>query len=448
MSYQSFTSPLPSPPADGHSLPFLPTKRLDLLRQAGDSCFTPPRRQNAWVMSGADSDGDSESSEEGRRSTEERAMSIPTIVLTPPQSPVSQFLLSEEDIQSSLNANQRRERLFGFGTRLTGLGEKMGMMNIASSFANSYTAPESPSPVARSRSVSPPPVSTPISEQYDEATAVPGIVCPSPIKINIVPPQAAIASPVAPSDFRLTQCPSPSARGNRRPSLVRADQSVVMELMNTMDSGIDMALVKQPASWTPTQIAQPSVDQSRPASTGHGSRRKSHPPTLPSPVTTPSAAALRSSFDDLTTNDSSTHFRAFPEPAITWTRIKVSPYRFKSYLFLLIPLVFVFLHIYYLSVDRQFMRAGHAMVFGKPITATTLWSSGDASLVDEHFDGFADTIEAEFGAEDNTSDAEWYNPDAKVSNDEHHASPDSHSIKNGHKQHRGGHGRWLKRAIA
>lgn len=359
-------------------------------------------------------------------------------------------------------------------------------MNIASSFANSYTAPESPSPVARSRSVSPPPVSVtaprrtqhqqiryssafqngsptkdgrrasadsfrPLEynhEQYDEATAVPGIVCPSPIKINIVPPQAAIASPVAPSDFRLTQCPSPSARGNRRPSLVRADQSVVMELMNTMDSGIDMALVKQPASWTPTQIAQPSVDQSRPASTGHGSRRKSHPPTLPSPVTTPSAAALRSSFDDLTTNDSSTHFRAFPEPAITWTRIKVSPYRFKSYLFLLIPLVFVFLHIYYLSVDRQFMRAGHAMVFGKPITAPTLWSSGDASLVDEHFDGFADTIEAEFGAEDNTSDAEWYNPDAKVSNDEHHASPDSHSIKNGHKQHRGGHGRWLKRAIA
>lgn len=33
-------------------------------------------------MSGADSDGDSETSEEGRRSTEERVMSIPTIVLS------------------------------------------------------------------------------------------------------------------------------------------------------------------------------------------------------------------------------------------------------------------------------------------------------------------------------------------------------------------------------
>jgi hypothetical protein len=82
MSYQSFTSPLPSPPAEGHSLPFLPSKRLNLLRQAGVSRFTPPRRQSAWVMSGADSDGDSETSEEGRRSTDERVMSIPTIVLS------------------------------------------------------------------------------------------------------------------------------------------------------------------------------------------------------------------------------------------------------------------------------------------------------------------------------------------------------------------------------
>lgn len=94
------------------------------------------------------------------------------------------------------------------------------------------------------------------------------------------------------------------------------------------------------------------------------------------------------------------------------------------------------------------MRAGHAMVFGKPSTATNLWSSGDALLVDEHFDGFADTIEAEFGAEDNTSEAEGYDSDVKVSNNEHLALQDSPSTKISHKKHRGGPGRWLKRAIA
>lgn len=406
------------------------------------------------------------------------------VLIAPPQSPVSQFLLSEEDIQSSLNANQRRERLFGFSTRLTGLGEKMGMMNIASSFSNSYAAPDSPSPVARSRSVSPPPVTviaprrtqhqqvryssashngSPTkdgrrasadsfrtldyaSTQYDEATTVPGIVCPSPVKINIIPPQVVEVSPIADIDFRLAQCTSPSHRGNKRPSFMRANRRVVPEPINTADSGIDMMSMGQPSSWAPTQFAQSSLDQPEPANNIHGSRRKSHPPTLPSPVTTPTAVALRSSFDTDTTNGS-THFRAFPEPAVTWTRFKVSPYRFKSYLFLLIPLVFVFLHIYYLSVDRQFMRAGHAMVFGKPMTATTLWSSGDALLIDEHFDGFATTVDAQALTQDDASSAEWYDPDAKAFGDEYEAAQEPTLNQNGHKKLRSGQGRWLRRAI-
>lgn len=84
MAYQQFPAPLPSPPADGHSLPFLPSKRIELIRRAG-AFATPPPRQGSWVFS-ADSDGDSESSDDSpsarRMSLEERVMSIPTIVLS------------------------------------------------------------------------------------------------------------------------------------------------------------------------------------------------------------------------------------------------------------------------------------------------------------------------------------------------------------------------------
>ena len=89
MAYQPFPAPLPSPPAEGHSLPFLPSKRIELIRRAG-AFATPPPRRGSWVFS-ADSDGDSECSEDSpsarRLSMEERVMSIPTIVLSkcPPE---------------------------------------------------------------------------------------------------------------------------------------------------------------------------------------------------------------------------------------------------------------------------------------------------------------------------------------------------------------------------
>lgn len=86
MAYHSFSSPLPSPPMDGHALPFLPAKRLDSIRKAYASPLTPVCSQSSWFASGADSDAESEGSDDSqetsRRSSDSRLQSIPTIVLS------------------------------------------------------------------------------------------------------------------------------------------------------------------------------------------------------------------------------------------------------------------------------------------------------------------------------------------------------------------------------
>ncbi|GHJ88445.1 hypothetical protein NliqN6_4847 [Naganishia liquefaciens] len=475
MAYQPFPAPLPSPPAEGHSLPFLPSKRIELIRRTG-AFATPPPRRGSWVFS-ADSDGDSECSDDSssrRLSSEERVMSIPTIVLTPPQSPVSQFLLSEEDIQSSLNANQRRERLFGFGTRLTGLGEKMGMRNFGSTFANTvHTIPESPSPVARARSVSPPPVSVPATRRFQQqirysspphngspttdarrasadsfrpvgrharnGDSISEIICPSPIKINIIPPQPAADFT---SDVVSVQSPSATVTklGQSRPA---RDGHAQSRAISGDMSGIVSARQVH-ASYMPCLPAGAPLAGGRNPGSTNGSRSKTRPTPLPQSqsVTFPDISIAITESDD---KAKSTHFRAFPEPATSWTRFQGSRTRFKPYLFLLIPLAFVFLHLYYLTVDRQFMQAGHAMVFGKPIRTNDIWISRDAILLNEDFESLFDETGAQINVDQViASPADWHDVD--------HDTlllgetlQNSQFDLNSHQKHRGGHGRWLRR---
>ena len=91
------------------------------------------------------------------------------------------------------------------------------------------------------------------------------------------------------------------------------------------------------------------------------------------------------------------------------------------------------------------MRAGHAMVFGKPIRTNDIWSSRDAILLDEDFDSLFDATGAQVDVDESiTQPAEWY----EVDNDglyQGETLQSSHPTINGHQKHRGGPGRWLRR---
>ncbi|KAJ9124175.1 hypothetical protein QFC22_000972 [Naganishia vaughanmartiniae] len=458
MVYQSFASPLPSPPADGHALPFLPAKRLDSIRKAYASPLTPVRSQGSWFVSGADSDADSEGSDDsqgtGRRSSDGRLQSIPTIVLSeyhvigiydeskstnslgpasaPPQSPVSQFLLSEEDIQSSLNANLRRERLVGFGSRLTGLGEKMAMMNIDSTSFNQHRITmDSPT---RSRSVSPPPVSvappqriqlqqgrnrttmpngSPIKDlrrastesirplTYTSAafdnihsssshdTPTPKVVSPSVVKMHSAHSATRSSTPREPFNLPSRH---PMGKAIKRPALVRADKSIDLQRVGRKVGRFD-AIPQESYQTNWSSFDESSQEPSWMATAGQNFRRNSNSDILPTPVTAPKPAAFFDCAHDSATEDdhtsSITQFRAFPKPTFTWTPTGLTRKVFKPYLFLLVPLVLMFLHVYYSAVNQEFLRAGNAMVFGQPVVHSGVWSSRDLMLIDDHFDGLS-----------------------------------------------------------
>lgn len=350
------------------------------------------------------------------------------------------------------------------------------MMNFGSSFANSgHAIPDSPSPVARARSVSPPPVSVaaprriqqqvrysssfrdgsptkdarrasadsfrPVEYNARHGDSISEIICPSPIKINIIPPQPAASPSGFSNDVCSVQSPSVTVNGTGQSGVPRSGHA---ESRGITSGRFGAMSARQPEpSWTPSQPAVVSLDSARTPATIHGARRKSRPAPLPHPIAMPSSTI------DIASNQSgekakSTHFRAFPESATPWTRLQGSRTRFKPYLFLLIPLAFVFLHVYYLTVDRQFMRAGHAMVFGKPIKTNDIWSSRDAILLDEDFDSLFDATGAQINMDGEiASHAEWYDAD----NDAVHqdkTTQKSHSDINS-QRHRGGHGRWLRR---
>lgn len=351
----------------------------------------------------------------------------------------------------------------------------MGMMNFGSTFTNTgHAVPESPSPVARARSVSPPPVSVPAPHRFQQqvryssarhsgspttdarrasadsfrpvgyharnADSISEIVCPSPIKINIIPPQPAASPAEFNSEISSVHSPSASATrfgqseafGNERFGSRRTvgDRSIGMSASQSGDM--------------PSLPDAASLDSARSPGGTNGSRRKSRPIPLPQFQTT-TFPDVTIAISDSNEKAKSTQFPAFPESTTSWTRLQGSRNRFKPYLFLLIPLAFVFLHLYYLTVDRQFMRAGHAMVFGKPIRTNDIWSSRDAILLDEDFDSLFDATGAQVDVDESiTQPAEWY----EVDNNglyQGETLQSSHPTINGHQKHRGGPGRWLRR---
>lgn len=353
----------------------------------------------------------------------------------------------------------------------------MGMMNFGSTFANTgHAVPESPSPVARARSVSPPPVSVPAPRRFQQQVrywssrhsgspttdarrasadsfrpvgyharngdSISEIVCPSPIKINIIPPQPAASPAEFNSEISTVQSPSASATGFGQPEALGNERFGSRRVVG--DRFIGMSARQAEASDMPSLPDVASLDSARSRGGTNGSRRKSRPIPLPQSqiMTFPDVTIAIS---DSNEKAKSTQFRAFPEPATSWTRLQGSRTRFKPYLFLLIPLAFVFLHLYYLTVDRQFMRAGHAMVFGKPIRTNDIWSSRDAILLDEDFDSLFDATDAQIDVDASiTYRAEWY----EVDNDglyQGETLQDFHPAIDSHQRHRGGPGRWLRR---
>lgn len=343
------------------------------------------------------------------------------------------------------------------------------MMNLSS-----FAVPESPSPVARARSVSPPPVSVAAPQRFQQQTryassfhngsptkdarrasadsfrpvdynarhgdSISEIVCPSPIKINIIPPQPTASPSGFSNDVCSVQSPSVTATEVRQAKVVRSGHAESRGIVGGRFGA--MSARQSETSWMPSQPAMASLDSAR-TSVTQGSRRKSRPTPLSHPIAA-SSSNVTITFAEPSPEIKSTHFRAFPEPATPWTRFQGSRTRFKPYLLLLIPLAFVFLHIYYLTVDRQFMRAGHALVFGNPIKSNDLWNSRDAILLDEDFDSLFDATGAQINVDARiASHAEWYDVDDDVTqNDE--TAQNSHSDLDGQK-HRGGHGRWLRR---
>lgn len=303
----------------------------------------------------------------------------------------------------------------------------MGMMNIDSTSFNQHRISiDSPT---RSRSVSPPPVSVaaPQRIQLQQGRHRSTLPNGSPIKDvrrastesirpltytsaafdNIHSPSvhdSPTPKVISPSVVQMHSAPSTTrsplqeyrkssqqqiGKAIKRPTLVRADKSVDLQRIGrSVDRFVPTPQESYQNNWS--AFDDPNQEPSWMATASHNFRRNSNSEVLPTPVTAPKPAAFFDCTHDSASDDpSSTQFRAFPTTTLAWTPTGVTRKLFKPYLFLLVPLVLMFLHVYYSAVNQEFLRAGNAMVFGQPVINSGVWSSRDLMLIDDHFDGLS-----------------------------------------------------------
>ncbi|KAJ9106247.1 hypothetical protein QFC21_001392 [Naganishia friedmannii] len=264
---------------------------------------------------------------------------------------------------------------------------------------------------------------------------------PSP---KVISPTAVKMRPVISTARSETSNSPRQAMGKtvKRPTLIRADKSIDVQRVGRMVGTFDTPPRESyQNNWS--TFDESNHESSWKATAGQNFRRHSNFDILPTPVTTPKPAAFFDCAHDSATDDdrastSSTQFRAFPNTTLTWAPTGVIRKLFKPYLFLLVPLVLMFLHVYYSAVNQEFLRAGNAMVFGQPIVKGGVWSSRDLMLIDDHFDGLS-----HHPADDGSK---WYSETSEsAQKDVDTTTESSHAGHNGHVT--GGRRiRWLRRA--
>lgn len=273
----------------------------------------------------------------------------------------------------------------------------------------------------------------------------PKVIAPSAVKMQSFSPMTRSPLPKEPLNMTSRQ---PMGKPIKRPTLVRADKSVDLQRVGRMVETFQIAPQESyQNNWS--AFDESNREPSWIATASQNFRRNSNSNVLPTHVTTPKPAAFfdcahdSANEDEPASSSSSTQFRAFPKPTLVWTPTGVTRKLFKPYLFLLVPLVLMFLHVYYSAVNQEFLRAGNAMVFGQPIVNHGVWSSRDLMLIDDHFDGLSHHPAA---AHDGST---WYTDTSDASMTEKDADTTTggslHAGQNGHTT--GGRRiRWLRRS--